>query len=145
MGLFVMRHLVIFICFHLFDLGIHDGILIGDSGYPCLPHLMTPYPNPTNPAQEAFNNALCRTRVKIEQLYGILKRRFPCLHQELRLTPARACETIGACAVLHNIAIGNNDLLDPEDLDLEDYIYVVNHGHETGTALRNYITNTYFS
>ena len=27
------------------------------------------------------------------------------LHSEIRMTPQRACSVIGACAVLHNIAV----------------------------------------
>ena len=61
---------------------------------------MTPIMNMQTPAQERFNGVLCRTRVKVEQAIGVLKKRFNCLHDEMLLQPERACQVIVACAVL---------------------------------------------
>ena len=83
---------------------IEDGLLLGDSGYPCKPYLMTPYLNPTTAKEEAYNKAHTGTRVAIEQAFGWWKRRFHLLHSEVRMEPEKTCQLIGACAVLHNIA-----------------------------------------
>ena len=65
---------------------IHDvvsenvrGFLLGDSGYGIAPNMMTPYNNPTTPAQMHFNREHRRNRVVIEQSFGELKARFPIL------------------------------------------------------------------
>lgn len=62
-----------------FHLDARTGLILSDSGYALKRYLMVPYLTPSNRAEENFNNALCRTRVTIEQAFGILKRRFPCL------------------------------------------------------------------
>uniref|UniRef100_A0AAY5LA12 Putative nuclease HARBI1 n=1 Tax=Esox lucius TaxID=8010 RepID=A0AAY5LA12_ESOLU len=84
-----------------------DGIILGDSAYPLLPWLMTPFLTANTPAQARFNTAHCRARCAIERLNGVLKRRFACLNY-LRAEPQKACNITLACIVLHNIATKHN-------------------------------------
>ncbi|XP_043092070.1 putative nuclease HARBI1 [Puntigrus tetrazona] len=86
-----------------FQQGQYNGYLLVDRGYPCLPCLMTPYPEPEPGPQTRFNLAHSRTRAEVEMTIGILKSRFQCL-RGLRVSPERACDIIVACVVLHNIA-----------------------------------------
>ena len=79
--------------------------ILGDSGYMLRPYLLTPYRQPAPPVQSNYNYAHKRTRVFIEQTFGRWKRRFHCLHGEIRMTPEKVCKIIIACAVLHNMAI----------------------------------------
>ncbi|XP_028306995.1 putative nuclease HARBI1 [Gouania willdenowi] len=85
-----------------------DGYLLGDRGYPCLPTLLTPNPDPQTGPQLHFNVAHSRTRARVVNTIGILKARFQCL-KKLRVTPARACDIIVSCVVLHNIAINRGE------------------------------------
>ena len=78
--------------------GHFNGYLLGDRGYPCLPYMMTPYPEPEPGPQAQFNLAHSRT-----WNIGILKARFQCLHG-LRVSPERSCDITAACVVLHNIS-----------------------------------------
>ena len=125
---------------------LEDGFLIGDSGYGCEPFLMTPYPRPSTQHQEAFNEALGKTRVKIEQSFGIFKRRFHLMHSEIRMDPIKVSQLVGACAVLHNIAIRRNDVYDPRENLLEnDQPDVPPYdGPEDGLKIRDYICQHYF-
>ncbi|CAJ1078313.1 putative nuclease HARBI1 [Xyrichtys novacula] len=50
--------------------GGFEGVLLGDRGYPCLPYLLTPYPEPRAAAEAAFNNALSTTTARIEMTDG---------------------------------------------------------------------------
>ena len=97
--------------------GQHRGHLLADSGYACRSFCLTPYLHADEQFQRNYNRAHARTRVKVEQSFGLLKRRFPCLHTELRVSPDRACPIITSCFVLHNIAIKRHDLL-PDDVDV---------------------------
>lgn len=127
------------------------GIILGDSGYPCRKWLLTPFPHPRTPSEEAFNKALTSTRVKIECAFGQLKKRFRALHCELRVTPSKAPLVIAACVILQNIAIDfkmphfdsdNGDII--ED-DVNDEVTTNQMSVSTGFEMRNYIAESYFS
>lgn len=124
---------------------LDDGILLGDSGYACTTYLMTPYPSPSTAAQENYNTAHTKTRVIVEQSFGRWKRRFHVLHSEIRMTPERACSVIGACAVLHNIAVLLNEPMDDDPLDDDPEGIDPYHGPQRGLAMRDHICNTYFA
>ena len=121
-----------------------DGLLLVDSGYPCKPYLMTPHLNPGTNKQTEFNNAHTRRSVAIEHATAVWKRRFHLLHSQFRMNPEKVCMMIGACAVLHNIAILRKEPLDgrAEVDDQPDPIYY--HGPEDGKVIRDLVCNTFF-
>ena len=82
-----------------------DGILLGDSGYPCRAYLLTPILNPKNAGEVHYNTAHRRTRCVIERYFGLLKRHFTCLHLGLRTTLVNTLVIIVATAVLHNFSL----------------------------------------
>ena len=129
--------------------GQHNGFLLGDSGYPCRRFLMTPILHPVTPSENRFNESLCRTRVLIEQTFGILKRRFQCLHAELRTSPPNAVTYVIACVVLHNIGIERGDIIDLDADDMtppNDVPFVNVHvpGQNDGTMMRDHIVTHFF-
>lgn len=79
-------------------------LILGDSAYGLKNWLMRPFYDRGNltPSEVAFNNALSKTRVVVENAFGRLKGRFRCLGKRLDLSVANSCITIGACCVLHN-------------------------------------------
>lgn len=93
------------------------GFILGDSGYMLREWLMTPVVNIRSPRDETYNAAHCGTRCTIERCIGILKRRWHCLHTELRVSPEKACEIICACVILHNRATELNYVLDDHGMD----------------------------
>ena len=135
----------------LFCLGHYTGFILGDSGYPCRWFLMTPFLNPTCRAEERFNGALSRTRVLIEQTFGILKRRFQCLHNELKTSPEQAVVYVLASVVLHNFGIDHGDILvnnnddDDDDNTQNTDTYVPQGFGQDGTDERRHIINNFFN
>ena len=86
--------------------------ILGDRGYPCLKYLLTPLNNPQTVAEQQYNNAQSSTRMIIERVKGVLKRRFLFLIKHLAFQPSKCGNLIIACAVLHNIALLNHDEID---------------------------------
>lgn len=94
--------------------------LISDAAYPLRKYLLTPYRDYGNltAAQQNYNQKLSKTRVKIENAFGLLKQRFRQLILLDFFTVKRSANFIISCCVLHNLCIMNNDILD--DLDIEN-------------------------
>ena len=97
---------------------IEYGYLLGDSGYPCKPYLLTPLLNPVTPEEQRYNRAHIKTRNTIERQYGVWKRRFPALSLGLRCEVTKALNIIVATAVLHNIAISTREDNPPDDIEV---------------------------
>ncbi|XP_050308057.1 putative nuclease HARBI1 [Anthonomus grandis grandis] len=84
-------------------------VILGDSAYPLKQWLIPPTSeNPLNQAQQDFNRAHKRTRRVIENAFGILKEKFPCLNY-LRVSPVFAANVFKYCATLCNISKGDGD------------------------------------
>lgn len=94
-----------------FENGDYDGILLGDSGYPHSRYLMTLILTLRTQSEDRFNSSLLRTRVLIEQTFGIMKIKFQALHVGLRASPGQAVPYITACCILHNIGIERGDTI----------------------------------
>ncbi|KAB0795114.1 hypothetical protein PPYR_04886 [Photinus pyralis] len=102
--------------------------LIGDSGYPLQPWLMTPLGGQgLTPQEQRYNVIHKRCRNVIERLNGVLKGRFRCLlrHRTLHYSPLRAAKIINACCILHNLCIerrleNNEEWPNEEDEIVED-------------------------
>ncbi|XP_011149430.1 putative nuclease HARBI1 [Harpegnathos saltator] len=91
-----------------------NGKLVGDSGYPALPFLLTPIENPQTDEEIMYNIIHGRTRQIVERTYSVWKRRFPCLSRGLGTKLLCSTTIVVACAVLHNLALMFHDEL-PED------------------------------
>lgn len=90
-----------------YENGRRNAWLLGDSGYPLLPYLMTPKLNeaPGSPGA-LYTEAHVRARCCIERTIGVLKGRWRCLRKErgLHYLPEFAGLIVNATCVLHNIA-----------------------------------------
>lgn len=101
--------------------------LLGDSGYPTRPWILTPLPLVQTPAEELFNSRLRSVRSIIERCNGVLKNRFRCLikYRTLHYHPTVAGKIVNACCILHNLCINNNvpepDEPHPEEPDYGMY------------------------
>ncbi|XP_045506318.1 putative nuclease HARBI1 [Colias croceus] len=81
--------------------------LLGDSGYPLRPWLLTPIVNAVpGTAEDHYTNVHCSARNTVERCIGVLKTRWRCLlaHRVLHYDHHTVAKIINACCVLHNIA-----------------------------------------
>uniref|UniRef100_A0A672HB88 DDE Tnp4 domain-containing protein n=1 Tax=Salarias fasciatus TaxID=181472 RepID=A0A672HB88_SALFA len=113
-----------------------DGIRLGDSGYPLLRWLMTPFSNVTSASQ----------------LQYITHSRFACLNY-LRVEPKKALKTICACIVLHSMAQARRAPLCEDEADAPgapegpDPPPALPHlpDEPVGRAVRSALVDLYFS
>ncbi|KAJ8973882.1 hypothetical protein NQ317_019295, partial [Molorchus minor] len=92
-----------------FEEGMGNCVMLGDSGYPVSKYLLTPLLHPQNEAEIRYNESQIRTRNPIERCIGVWKGRFPVLALGIRLNLETAQEIIVATAILHNLAIIENE------------------------------------
>lgn len=80
--------------------------LLGDSGYPLQPYLMTPITgaDPNSP-EGRYYKAHCKARNCVERCIGVLKCVWRCLNKDRALNyhPTFVTKIIYACGILHNI------------------------------------------
>lgn len=126
--------------------GVLDGILLGDSGYACRAYLLTPILKPKNAGEVRYNTAHRRTRCVIERCFGLLKRRFPCLHLGLRTALPNILVIIVATAVLHNFALIHREQDFDEDIEDKNVPFdIVAAADASGNAKRQLIISRYFA
>ncbi|KAJ4437797.1 putative nuclease HARBI1 [Periplaneta americana] len=110
-----------------------DHYILGDSGYPCLRNLLTPFADrgQLTRRQRNFNTKLSKSRYVVEHCFGLLKQKFRQLyHIKLRSIPD-VVHFIRACCVLHNMAL-------TDDFHLQDPDHENDHGHEQEHEGENY-------
>ncbi|XP_062384609.1 putative nuclease HARBI1 [Sardina pilchardus] len=136
------------------DGGFADSWLLGDSGYPLHPYLLTPVLQPATPAEHRHNEAHASTRNIVERAIGIWKQRFRCISHSsggLQLAPDKCCSVIVATALLHNLAVLANAPLPEEGLLLEDVAGPPEvppepgRPHAAGTETRRRLINNLFA
>lgn len=104
-------------------------VIVGDSGYPIKPYLITPLRQPRNEAENLFNESQIRTRNVVERSYGVWKRRFPGLALGLRLKHTTTQYVIVSTAVLHNIAVDENEDVPVINAEEEAAVNLVNNNN----------------
>lgn len=124
--------------------------ILGDSAYPCLRNLLTPYKDTgnLNRAQMVYNRKHAKSRYVIEHCFGVLKQKWRQLYHLKIKNIEQITHFVRACCVLHNIAIkyefnhyeteeaAHGHQLLNIDLPPEE-----DEGDDDGFTYRNFITN----
>lgn len=125
--------------------------IVGDSGYPLLPNLLTPFRDrgQLNQAQGNYNIKLSKNRILIEHCNGLLKQKFRQLYHIKLRKMINIVHFIRACCVLHNLAIMDdfniveNNAEDPEVIPPvhEQNIEFEERDDRQGLAVRERVVN----
>lgn len=103
-----------------FDEQNMKGFLLGDAGYAQSNYCFTPVPDPRTAAEERYNRAHKTTRRTVERMFGVWKKKFPCLSRKLSNKVRTTTRIIAACAVLHNIGIlHDNAFVEDEAIEID--------------------------
>lgn len=78
-------------------------VILGDTAYPLLPWLMTPYRGQFDIRKQQFNDVLHHCRTVVEYAFERLRGRWRCLLSRLDVRERYAPRVIVACCILHNI------------------------------------------
>ncbi|CAC5398513.1 HARBI1 [Mytilus coruscus] len=119
--------------------GIGQGVLLGDSDYPCRQFLLTPYRQPAaGRGQARFNRRHCSIRSTIERTFGIWNKRFHILGSEIKLAES------SLIVDLHNIAIMRNepDVAEEQLIDNQPQMPPYN-GQQDGKGIRDHFPTTF--
>ena len=83
-------------------------MILGDSGYPNLSKLITPYKKSSRISaferrrRHNYNKRVSKGRIIVENTIGALKMRFPILKNQIRLHKKKFSPLIMGCIILHN-------------------------------------------
>jgi hypothetical protein len=112
-----------------FERGNIQGHLLGDSGYPLRPWLLTPVLHARNEDEERYNRRHRQARQLIESTLGKWKLRWLVVHDyggAITLSPERCCRIVVATAVLHNICEEQGIPLPPNAREIAEEHHMMN-------------------
>ncbi|KAK5648147.1 hypothetical protein RI129_003039 [Pyrocoelia pectoralis] len=128
------------------DNGQLRGKILGDSAYAQSFYLFTPVPEPHTPSEERYNRAHILTRNVVERGFGIWKQRFRCLNKKMNHKIRNAQHIICATAILHNIAITQQERFVPDPNFVEVAIQQGQVAHQLrGNAIRAAFIERHFN
>jgi hypothetical protein len=125
-----------------------NAVLVGDARYPIKSYLLTPLAQTNTVAENLYNESIIRTRNPVERSYGVWKRRFPILSNGINVDINRVQWIVVATAVLHNMAIENNEneppVLNQEEEEAFHFVnnvppQVLPHGNENNRVRNEYV------
>lgn len=123
--------------------------IVGDSGFPLEPWLLTPFQSTTDGSRELeYNKIHIKTRQIIERCFGVWKNRFRCLmtHRVLHYSPYTAAMIIYATMCLHNMCI-EADIYDGDELEIENEDFTasadISQWHNLGEQVRQRFMDTH--
>jgi len=128
--------------------------VLGDSGYPLEPWLLTQYEEPVTRSQRKYNAKFGSARSKVERAIGVWKTVFRSVHRAagvLEYEPKKAAQLIIVSAMLHNfrrklrLPEDENLVVEPEDQPDPTFNTTTSEALQIqGKKMRDSFCNKYF-
>lgn len=79
-------------------------VFVGDGAFGLEPHIMEPFPGYHEPEtlEEDFNQRLAKTRVGIDNIFGLITSVFGIFDKPMECHMEKACTLVLCCVLLHN-------------------------------------------
>ncbi|CAI2355069.1 unnamed protein product [Caenorhabditis sp. 36 PRJEB53466] len=113
--------------------------ILADNGFGLSKHVMQPYRDHNRTTENMdFNDKICGTRVKIENLFGILTTKFRVFRRALNLCPTSSQGLILSLSVIHNLTVPKREAV---QFDYETPILIDPYktAEDQRTALKKYL------
>lgn len=129
----------------------YDSAILTDKAYSPEKFICKPiYHRLRTDAEKRYQYSQIKTRNTVERSFGVLKKRFTCLHFGMQFRElAKVQDIILACCILHNMCVDRNEHETNNEMDIQRQTeigarYVQEHAANQRLRVQTFLINSHF-